>query len=62
MGGMIRCIWNDYNLDLDKVENEINRTDSVVDFEEMYESIKKIIYILILIRNWVKIIIMLKIH
>ena len=26
MGGMIRCIRNDYNLD--KVENEINRTDS----------------------------------
>ena len=49
IGGMIRCIRNDY--DLDKVENEINRTDSVVDFEEMYESIKKIIYILILIRN-----------
>ena len=36
---MIRCIRNDYNLD--KVENEINRTDSVVDFEEMYESIKQ---------------------
>ena len=38
IGGMIRCIRNDY--DLDKVENEINRTDSIADFEEMYESIK----------------------
>ena len=35
---MIRCIRNDYNLD--KIENEINRTDSIADFEEMYESIK----------------------
>ena len=26
MGGMIRCIRNDYNLD--KLENDINRTDS----------------------------------
>ena len=26
IGGMIRCIRNDYNLD--KVENEINRTNS----------------------------------
>ena len=39
MGGMIRCIRNDYNLD--KLENEINRTDSVLDLEEMYESIKQ---------------------
>ena len=26
MGGIVRCIRNEYNLD--KVENEINRTDS----------------------------------
>ena len=26
IGGMIRCIRNDYNLD--KLENDINRTDS----------------------------------
>ena len=31
MGGIIRCIKNDYNLD--QIENEINRTES---FQEIF--------------------------
>ena len=42
---MIRCIRNDYNLD--KAENEITRTDSVVDFEETHESTEQKNYIYI---------------
>ena len=38
MGGIIRCVKNDYNLD--QVENEINRTDSEVDFDNMMTNIK----------------------
>ena len=39
MGGIMRCIRNEYNLD--KVENEINRTDSEVDFDRMLVNIKQ---------------------
>ncbi len=39
MGGMLRCIRNEYNLD--QIENEINRTDSEVDFDGMLENIKQ---------------------
>ena len=40
MGGIIRCIRNDYNLD--QIENEINRTDSVViEYDDMMRSIKQ---------------------
>ena len=39
MGGIIRCVKNDYNLD--QVENEINRTDSEVDFDNMMANIKQ---------------------
>ena len=39
MGGMLRCIRNEYNLD--QIENEINRTDSEVDFDGMLEDIKQ---------------------
>ena len=39
MGGIVRCIRNEYNLD--KVENEINRTDSEVDFDGMLANIKQ---------------------
>jgi hypothetical protein len=39
MGGIVRCIRNEYNLD--KVENEINRTDSEVDFDRMLVNIKQ---------------------
>ena len=37
MGGMLRCIRNEYNLD--QVENDINRTDSV-NYDEIYLNIK----------------------
>ena len=39
MGGLMRCIRNDYNLD--KIENEINRTDSIADFDDLYQQIKR---------------------
>ena len=39
MGGMLRCIRNEYNLD--QIEYEINRTDSEVDFDGMLEDIKQ---------------------
>ena len=38
MGGIIRCIKNDYNLD--EIENEINKTDEDTFFEEIYQDIK----------------------
>ena len=38
MGGIIRCIKNDYNLD--EIENEINRTDEDTIFDEIYKDIK----------------------
>ena len=38
MGGMLRCIRNEYNLD--QVENEINRTDSI-NYDEVFQSIKQ---------------------
>ena len=34
MGGIIRCIKNDYNLD--QIENEINRTES---FQEIFKKV-----------------------
>ena len=34
MGGIIRCIRNDYNLD--QIENEINRTES---FQEIFKKV-----------------------
>ena len=39
MGGMIRCLKSEYNLD--QIENEINRTDSIVDIDQMYDEIKR---------------------
>ncbi len=36
---MIRCLKSEYNLD--QIENEINRTDSIVDFDQMYDAIKQ---------------------
>ena len=39
MGGIIRCIKNEYNLD--QIENEINRTDSQNDLDGMIKSIKQ---------------------
>ena len=39
MGGIIRCIKNDYNLD--QIENEINQTDSVSGFDEIYKIISQ---------------------
>ena len=38
MGGIIRCIKNDYNLD--EIENEINKTDEDTVFDEMFQDIK----------------------
>ena len=38
MGGIIRCIKNDYNLD--EIENEINKTDEDTVFEEIFQDIK----------------------
>ena len=37
MGGMLRCIRNEYNLD--QVENDINRTDSV-NYDEIFQNMK----------------------
>ena len=34
-----KIIRNDYNLD--KIENEINRTDSIADFDDLYQQIKR---------------------
>ena len=54
MGGMLRCIRNEYNLD--QVENEINRTDSI-NYDEVFQSIKQkiakgmMIYILIYVQK-----------
>lgn len=39
MGGIIRCIKNDYNLD--QLENEINKTDPDSGFDEILKIIKK---------------------
>ena len=39
MGGIIRCIKNDYNLD--QLENEINKTDPDSGFDEIWKIIKK---------------------
>jgi uncharacterized protein YjgD (DUF1641 family) len=38
MGGIIRCIKNDYNLD--EIENEINKTDEDTVFDEIFQDIK----------------------
>ena len=37
MGGMLRCIRNEYNLD--QVENDINRTDSI-NYDEVFQNMK----------------------
>ena len=39
MGGIIRCIKNEYNLD--QIENEINKNDSISSFDEILDNIKK---------------------
>ena len=39
MGGIIRCIKNEYNLD--QLENEINRTDNVSSFDEIFDMVKR---------------------
>ena len=39
MGSIIRCIRNEYNLD--QLENEINKTENVSGFDEIFEIIKK---------------------
>ena len=38
MGGIIRCIRNDYNLD--EIENEINKTDEDTVFDDILQDIK----------------------
>ena len=38
MGGIIRCIKNDYNLD--EIENEINKTDEDTIFDDILQDIK----------------------
>ena len=39
MGGIIRCIKNEYSLD--QIENEINKTDNESGFDEIMEKIKE---------------------
>ena len=39
MGGILRCIKNEYSLD--QLENEINRTDSVSGFDELLNNVKR---------------------
>ena len=39
MGGILRCIKNEYNLD--QIENEINRTDNISGFDEILDMVKR---------------------
>ena len=39
MGGMLRCIRNEYNLD--QIENEINKTDRDSGFDEILKIVKQ---------------------
>ena len=39
MGGIIRCIKNEYNLD--QIENEINKTDNISGFDEILDIVKR---------------------
>ena len=39
MGGILRCIRNEYNLD--QLENEINKSDNLSGFDEIMQIIKQ---------------------
>ena len=39
MGGIIRCIKNEYNLD--ELENQINKTDNDSGYDEIFENVKR---------------------
>ena len=39
MGGILRCIKNEYNLD--QIENEINKTDADSGFDEILRKVKQ---------------------
>ena len=39
MGGILRCIRNEYNLD--QLENEINKSDNLSGFDEIFQIVKQ---------------------